>query len=168
MCKRIFRFELQLSCYWQNIKFSRNCSKSTILQISYLFKSIFATFLITCFNPIHFMDMMRDMSGILFFHFCQLWAVKGLNFDSKLLSLHTQGVSERGCAPSEAGKFRIFEKCGIWWILLHVIGAKKLMYFWNRIMKLVNTCAIWSTLKLKMLKSLTISENNGTFLLNFA
>ena len=27
MCKRIFEFELQLSSYWQNIKFSRYCPK---------------------------------------------------------------------------------------------------------------------------------------------
>ena len=30
MCKRIFKFELQLRSYWQNIKFSRYCPKFPI------------------------------------------------------------------------------------------------------------------------------------------
>ena len=44
MCKRIFRVEIQLSSYWQNIEFSRNCPKFDIKFTKILFFSIFATF----------------------------------------------------------------------------------------------------------------------------
>ena len=38
MCKRIFRFELQLSSYWQNIKFSQYCPKFQIFTNIVIFK----------------------------------------------------------------------------------------------------------------------------------
>ena len=38
MCKRIFRFKLWLSSYWQNIKFSRNCPKFHIFTKIVIFK----------------------------------------------------------------------------------------------------------------------------------
>ena len=38
MCKRIFKFELQLSSYWQNTKFSRYCPKFHILTKIVIFQ----------------------------------------------------------------------------------------------------------------------------------
>ena len=49
MCKRIFKLELQLSSYWQNIKFSRYCPKFHIFT-----------------KIVIFQVYVRDMSGILF------------------------------------------------------------------------------------------------------
>ena len=40
MCKRIFKFELQLSSYWQNIKSLRYCPKFHILTKIVIFKYI--------------------------------------------------------------------------------------------------------------------------------
>ena len=63
MCKRIFKFELQLSSYWQNIKFSRNCLKFNIFTKIVIFQVY-----LQLFRPTYkFND--RDMSGILFFIF---------------------------------------------------------------------------------------------------
>ena len=81
MCKRIFKFELQLGSYWQNIKFSRYCPKFLIFTKILIFKYI-CNFLDQLLHPYKFCR--RDRSGILFFIFCQLWAVK-----MKLLMLIT-------------------------------------------------------------------------------
>ena len=72
MCKRIFKFELQLGSYWQNIKFSRYCPKFHIFTKIVIFKYI-CSFLDQLLHPYKFYG--RDMLGILFFSFCQLWAV---------------------------------------------------------------------------------------------
>ena len=64
MCKRILRFELRWSSYWQNINFSRNCPK---FHINRNFSSIFATLLDQLLHPYNFHG--RDMWGILFFIF---------------------------------------------------------------------------------------------------
>ena len=66
MCKRIFRFELQLSSYWQNIKFSRNCPKFHVFTKNVIFKHN-CTFIDQLLHPYKFYG--RDMSGILFFIF---------------------------------------------------------------------------------------------------
>ena len=66
MCKRIFTKELQLSSYWQNIKFSRNCPKFHIFTKFVIFKYI-CNFLDHVLHPQKFHG--RDMSGILFFIF---------------------------------------------------------------------------------------------------
>ena len=44
MCKRIFKFELQLSSYWQNIKFSQYYPQISHFHKYRNFSSIFATF----------------------------------------------------------------------------------------------------------------------------
>ena len=66
MCKRIFRFALQLSNYWQNIKFSRYCPKFHIFIKIIIFKYI-CNFSGQLLHPYKFHD--RDMSEILFFIF---------------------------------------------------------------------------------------------------
>ena len=66
MCKRIFRFELQLSSYWQNIKFSRNCPKFQIFTRIVIFQE-YLHFLDHLLHPYKFHG--SDMSGILFFMF---------------------------------------------------------------------------------------------------
>ena len=66
MCKRIVRFELQFSSYWQNIKFSRNCPKFHIFTKIVICKFI-CNFLDQLLHPYKFHG--RDMSGILFFIF---------------------------------------------------------------------------------------------------
>ena len=68
ICKRIFKFELQLSGYWQNIKFSRYYPKFHIFHKNRNFSSIFA-FLDQLLHPYKFYGRVRDMSGILFLHF---------------------------------------------------------------------------------------------------
>ena len=52
MCKRIFKFELQLSRYWQNTKFLPYCPQFHILYSN--FSSIFANFLDRLLHPINF------------------------------------------------------------------------------------------------------------------
>ena len=74
MCKTIFRYELYLSNYWQNIKFSQNCAKFHMSQkivflFKYNWKLIDQLLLLYQFYG-------RDMWGMHCFHFCQLWAVK--------------------------------------------------------------------------------------------
>ena len=66
MCKRIFKFELQLSSYWQNIKFSQYCPKFHIFTKIIIFH-IMCNFLDQLLHPYKFHG--RDMSGILFFIF---------------------------------------------------------------------------------------------------
>ena len=73
MCKRIFRFELQLSSYWQNMKFSRNCPKFHIFTKIVILKYI-CNFLDQLLHLYEFYG--SDMSGILFFIFvskCKVW-----------------------------------------------------------------------------------------------
>ena len=65
LCKRIFRFELELSSYWQNIQVSPNCPKF-LSHKSKFFKYI-CNFLDQLLHPYIF--HVRDMSGILFFIF---------------------------------------------------------------------------------------------------
>ena len=67
MCKRIFKFELQLSSYWQNIKFSRYCPKFHIFTNIVIFFKYIRNFLDQLLHPYKF--YVRDMSGILFFIF---------------------------------------------------------------------------------------------------
>ena len=97
MCKRIFRFELQLSSYWLNIKFSRNCPKFHIFTWIVIFQVYLQLFRPNCLIPINFMaGHVRNT----LFHYCQLWAVKGilcpyisvLTSDSTLLEYVTRGV----------------------------------------------------------------------------
>ena len=70
MCKRIFKFELQLSSDRQNIKFSRYCPKFHIFTNIIIFKYI-CNFLDPLLHPYKFYG--RDVSGILFsiFASCQ-------------------------------------------------------------------------------------------------
>ena len=64
--KEFLKFELQLSSYWQNIKFSRYCPKFHIFTNIVIFK-YFCNFLDQMLHPYKFHG--RDMSGILFFIF---------------------------------------------------------------------------------------------------
>ena len=67
--KEFFKFELQLSSYWQNINFSRYCPKFHIFTNIVIF---ICNFLDELLHPHKFYG--RDMSGILFFIFasCEL------------------------------------------------------------------------------------------------
>ena len=73
-CKRIFRCELQLSSYWQGIKFSRNCSKFHIFTKIVIFKVQLETNRPTAST----LKILRQghVRNLLFFHFRQLWAIK--------------------------------------------------------------------------------------------
>ena len=76
MCKRIFKFELQLSSYSQNIKFSRYCPKFHIFTNIVIFKYI-CNFLDQLFDPYKFHG--RNMSGILFFIFASCHPLNSKN-----------------------------------------------------------------------------------------
>ena len=65
MCKRIFKFELQLRSYWQNIKFSWYCPKFPIFTNIVIFQVY--NFWDQLLHPYKFYG--RDMSWILFFIF---------------------------------------------------------------------------------------------------
>ena len=68
MCKRIFKFELQLSSYWQNIKFSRYWPKFHIFtNIVICENKYICNFLDQLLHPYKLYG--RDMLGILFFIF---------------------------------------------------------------------------------------------------
>ena len=67
MCKGIFKFELQLSSYWQNINFSRNCPKFHIFTKIIIFQVSFPNFLDHLLHPYKFYG--RDMPEILFLIF---------------------------------------------------------------------------------------------------
>ena len=72
MCKRIFKFELQLSSYWQNIKFSRYCPKFHIFTNIVIFQVYLQFFRPTALSLwILWQGHVRNT----LFHFCQLWAV---------------------------------------------------------------------------------------------
>ena len=73
MCKRIFKFELQLCSYLHNIKFSRYCPSFTFSQKSFFFKYI-CNFLDKLLHPCKFYG--RDMPGILFFIFASCEPLK--------------------------------------------------------------------------------------------
>ena len=65
MCKRIFKFELQLSSYWQNIKFSQCCPKFHIFTNIVIFQVYLQLFRPTIyFIPINFMAGTCQESGI--------------------------------------------------------------------------------------------------------
>ena len=72
--QKIFRFELQLSSSYWNIKFSRNCPKFYIFT-----KVVILRVYLQLFRPtastlyILWQGHVRNT----FFHFCQLWVVKG-------------------------------------------------------------------------------------------
>ena len=66
MCKRIFKFELQLSSYWQNIKFSRHCPKIHIFP-KIVILQVYLQLLDQLLHTYKFYG--RDMPGILFFIF---------------------------------------------------------------------------------------------------
>ena len=73
--KTIFRFELKLSSYWQNIIFSRNCPKFHIFtKIVFFFKVWLELFKPTAST---LQISWQGHVGLILFHFCQLWAVKG-------------------------------------------------------------------------------------------
>ena len=74
VCKRIFKFELQLRSYWQNIKFSWNCPKFNIFTEIVIFQVYLQLFRPTAASlKILWQGHVRNT----LFHFCQLWAVKG-------------------------------------------------------------------------------------------
>ena len=74
MCKRIFKFELHWSSYWQNIKFSGYCPKFHILIKIVIFEVYFQFFRPT---PSTLKILWRGHVRNTLFHFCQnLRAVK--------------------------------------------------------------------------------------------
>ena len=74
--KEFFIFELQLSSYWQNIKFSRYCPKLHIFTKIVIFQVYLQLFRPTASSlKISSQGHVRNT----LFHFCQLWAVKGTN-----------------------------------------------------------------------------------------
>ena len=76
VCKRIFKFELQLSSYWQNIKFSLYCPKFHIFTKIVIFQVFLQLFRPTAsFLKKLWQGHVRNT----LFHFCQLWAVKFRN-----------------------------------------------------------------------------------------
>ena len=72
MCRRSFRFELQLNRYWQNINFSQNWPKFHIYTKVVIFQ-VYLHFLGQLLHPYG-----RDMSGILFFIFASCEPLKGI------------------------------------------------------------------------------------------
>ena len=82
VCKRIFKFELQLSSYWQNIKFSWYCPKFHIFTKIVVFQVFLQLFWPTAsFLKNLWQGHVRNT----LFHFCQLWAVKGCSFNLLIL-----------------------------------------------------------------------------------
>ena len=76
MCKRTFRFKLQLSSYWQNINFSRNCPIFYLFTVIVIFQ-VYLQLLDQAgyFYPLNFMAGTCQEYSL---HFCQLWAAKML------------------------------------------------------------------------------------------
>ena len=72
MCKRVFKFELQLRSYWQNIKFSRYCSKFHIFIKIVIFQVYLQLFRPTA-SALYILWQGHIRNTL--FHFCQLWAV---------------------------------------------------------------------------------------------
>ena len=73
MCKRIFKFELQLSSYWQNIKLSRYCPKFHSFTNIIIFQVYLHLFRPTA-SSLYILWQGHVRNTL--FHFCQLWAVK--------------------------------------------------------------------------------------------
>ena len=72
-CKRIFKFELQLSSYWQTIKFSQFCPKFHIFTKIIIFQVYLQLFRPTASSlEIVWQGHVRNT----LLDFCQLWAVK--------------------------------------------------------------------------------------------
>ena len=75
MCKRIFEFELQLSSYWQNNKFSRYCPKFHIFTNIVIFQVYLQLFRPTASS---LLILWQGHARNTLFHFCQSWAVKAI------------------------------------------------------------------------------------------
>ena len=90
MCKRTFKFELQLISYWQNIKFSWNCPKFHIFSNILIFQVYLQIFRPTA-SSLNIL-WQGHVSNTLF-HFCQLWAV---NFSSPGSAILLQPSSTEG------------------------------------------------------------------------
>ena len=74
MYKRMFKFELQLSSYWQNIKFLRYCPKFHIFTNIVIFKVYLQLFRPTASFLLNFYG--RDLSRIFFFFFANCERLK--------------------------------------------------------------------------------------------
>ena len=93
MCKRIFNFELQLSSYWQNIKFSWYCPKFHIFTKIIIFQVYLQLFRPTASSLyILWQGYVRNT----LFHFCQLWAVIFYKVVLDLDSCVLPGTIEQG------------------------------------------------------------------------
>ena len=90
MCKRISKFELQLSSYWKNIKFSRYCPKFHIFTKIVIFQVYLQLFRPTTSSlSILWQGHIRNTV----FHFCQLWAVNVTHvttYDNNMPKQHWQ------------------------------------------------------------------------------
>ena len=87
MCKRIFKFELQLSSYHQNIKFARHCPKFHIFTKIVIFKVYLHLFRPNASIPlILWQGHIRNT----LFHFCKLWAVNIHTIQTILLGCFTK------------------------------------------------------------------------------
>ena len=74
VCKRIFKFKLQLISYWQNVKFSRYCPKFHIFTKIVIFQVFLTLFRPNASSLYNFYG--RGMSGILFFIFASCEPLK--------------------------------------------------------------------------------------------
>ena len=86
MCKRIFKFELQLSSYTQNIKFSRYCPKFHIFTNIVIFQVYLQLFRTTASSL--YISWQGHIRNTLF-HFCQLPPVKDVCVLAIVKSMHT-------------------------------------------------------------------------------
>ena len=92
MCKRIFKFELQFSSYWQNIKISRYCPKFHIFTNIVIFKYI-CNFLDQLLHPYKFYG--RDMSGILFFIFASCHPLNNITIYPSATIHHKGAINQQ-------------------------------------------------------------------------
>ena len=110
VCKKILKFKLWLSSYWQNIKFSRYCPKFHIFTNIVIFQVFFCNFLDQLLHPYKFHG--RDMSGILFFIFVSCHPLKkGTTyslgpFSGKHGSIHEEYVMQHH--RKEGGPYRSY------------------------------------------------------------
>ena len=95
MCKRIFKFELQLSIYCQNIKFLRHCPKFHFFTQIVIFL-VYLQLLDQLLHPYKFYR--RDMSGILFFIFANCEPLRYWWYSPEKL------CHNRICCPSNRSK----------------------------------------------------------------
>ena len=90
MCKRIFKFELQLCSYRQNIKLARYCpkfhifTKIVIFQVQKVYLHLFRPN--ASIPEILWQGHIRNT----LFHFCQLWAVNKHTIQTILLGCFTK------------------------------------------------------------------------------